>query len=548
MRSDYKIRPPDEAGGGLSKITTLIFAVAAGLSVANIYYAQPLLDAMARDFGISAAAVGLIVMLTQAGYALGLIFIVPLGDLIDRRRLIVGQGILSVLALVAVGLSTNQMLLFASLAAMGLLAVVVQVLVAFAATLARPAERGKAVGMVTSGVVIGILAARFVAGFLADLGGWRAVYLTSAILTAAMVALLLRVLPNQFSPAGGDSYAATLRSIPILFLRDPILMVRGLLALLIFATFSTFWTALVLPLSAAPFSYSHTQIGLFGLVGLVGAMAATGAGRAADRGLGQWTTGVSLALLLGSWALISMLPNSIPLLLVGVILLDLAVQAVHVTNQSVMFDRYPEASSRLVGGYMVFYSIGSAIGAISSTMAFAQAGWGAYLWLVRASAPSPCLSGVGPFGEMGAVQAVQRGIPLADLRLGRSVLSEANTIAKRIMDSKHVPPRLAFDTGTAIAVVPVFEFFVHDLDPLHGHRNCRSRTGVAVVFGEVKLQPSARDLHILRQVGFEPMFEIDRKPQEAAIEFASLCFVENAQDRNGPQETHAVGGIRVKPS
>lgn len=185
----------------------------------------------------------------------------------------------------------------------------------------------------------------------------------------------IRVLPRQSIPESTDSYIATLRSIPVLFLRDRILLVRGLLALLIFATFSTFWTALVLPLSTPPFSYSHSQIGLFGLVGMAGALAANGAGRLADRGFGPWTSGVSLALLLASWGLIALLPVSLPLLLAGVVVLDLAVQAVHVTNQSIIFERHPEAGSRLVGGYMVFYSIGSALGAITSTMAYAQAGW-----------------------------------------------------------------------------------------------------------------------------------------------------------------------------
>ena len=175
---------------GCPAATTLIFAVAAGLSVANIYYAQPLLDAMAGDFGISPAAIGLVVTLTQVGYAVGLIFIVPLGDLLDRRRLIVVQGILSAAALVAVATARTEAVLLASLVAMGMLAVVVQVLVAFAATLAAPSERGKAVGMVTSGVVIGILAARFAAGVLADLGGWPAVYSTSAVLTLAMAGAL----------------------------------------------------------------------------------------------------------------------------------------------------------------------------------------------------------------------------------------------------------------------------------------------------------------------------------------------------------------------
>lgn len=371
----HESSPQHGQDGGRPRTTTLIFAMAAGLSVANIYFAQPLLDSMARDFAIAPAAIGLVVTLTQLGYGLGLIFIVPLGDLVDRRRLVVGQGLLSVVALVAAATARTEAILFAGMAAVGLLAVVVQVLVSFAATLATPTERGKAVGMVTSGVVIGILGARFVAGVLADLGGWRAVYLTSAFLTLAMAGLLWRILPRNLSPGSTDSYTATLRSIPILFLTDRILLVRGILALLIFAAFSTFWTALVLPLSAAPFDYSHTQIGLFGLVGMAGAIAATGAGRLADRGLGQLTTGVSLTFLLASWGLIALLPLSIPALLIGVVLLDLAVQAVHVTNQSIIFDRHPQARSRLVGGYMVFYSLGSAIGAIAATIAYANGGW-----------------------------------------------------------------------------------------------------------------------------------------------------------------------------
>ncbi|KRA84366.1 MFS transporter [Altererythrobacter sp. Root672] len=392
---------------GLAKVTTLTFASAAGLSVANIYYAQPLLDSMARDFGISPSRIGLVVTLTQVGYALGLIFLVPLGDLVDRRRLVVWQGILSVAALAVVATARTEAILFAGLAAMGLLAVMVQVLVAFAATLATPAQRGKVVGMVTSGIVIGILGARFRAGLVADLGGWRAVYLTSAILTAAMVCVLLRVMPHRPSPDSADSYAATLRSIPILFLCDRVLLERGLLALLIFATFSTFWTALVLPLSAPPFSFSHTQIGLFGLVGMAGAIAATSAGRLADRGLGQRTTGLSLALLLASWGLIAMLPVSLPLVLIGVVLLDLAVQAVHVTNQSIIFARHPAARSRLVGGYMVFYSIGSAVGGITSTMAYYRAGWAGVAMLGAAFSASALLVWVGalvlPISREGAV-------------------------------------------------------------------------------------------------------------------------------------------------
>jgi predicted MFS family arabinose efflux permease len=292
-----------------------------------------------------------------------------------RRTLIVGQTFLSAIALIVVGTAHHPAVLFGGMIAVGLLAVVVQVLVAFTATLAAPSERGRSVGLVTSGIVIGILAARFVSGVIADLGGWRSVYLTSAALMLVMSVLLVRLLPRNTTGPASESYGAVLRSIPTLFLCEPFLRVRAVLALLIFASFSTLWTAMVLPLSAAPLFLSHTEIGPFGLAGLAGALAASGAGRLADRGLGQWTTGIALVLLTSSWLPIALLHVSLIALASGVILLDLSVQAVHVTNQSLIFAARPEARSRLVGGYMVFYSIGSGIGAISATTIYALLGW-----------------------------------------------------------------------------------------------------------------------------------------------------------------------------
>ncbi len=360
---------------GLSGLQTLIVAAAAGLSVANIYYAQPLLDLMAHDLGIPPATVGLIVMLTQVGYGLGLIFIVPIGDLIDRRKLIIAQGLLLGIALVIVVAAETNAMLLAGMSTVGLSAVLVQTLVAQAAALATPAQRGRVVGTVTSGIVTGILAARSFAGTIADIGGWRAVYLTSAFITLVMVVVLMSMLPRQSAKRNTETYAHALLSIPTLFLQERSLLYRGVLALLIFAAFSTFWTALVLPLSAPPFSYSHTRIGLFGLVGLAGAMAATCAGRLADGGHGRWTTGCSLAILLSSWGLIALLPVSMAMLLVGVVLTDLAVQAVHVTNLSAIVAFNHQKSGRLIGGYMVFYSVGSALGAIAATATYSRFGW-----------------------------------------------------------------------------------------------------------------------------------------------------------------------------
>lgn len=365
----------DQQTSGLSVLTLWVFAITCGISVANVYYAQPLLDTIATTFVITPAAIGIVVTLTQIGYAIGLLCLVSLGDLVDRRKLVVGQMLISVVALLIAGCAPAPEIFLGAMVVVGLMAVVVQTLVAFTATLAVPSSRGRAVGFVTSGVVTGILAARFVSGMLADLSGWRVVYLTSAAVMLLLSMVLLRILPRHVPASTSESYLAVLKSIPALFLRQPLLRSRAILALFVFASFSTLWTAMVLPLSAAPLSLSHMEIGLFGFAGLAGALAASGAGRLADRGLGQWTTGGALVLLTLSWLPTSLLPHSLAMLIIGVLLLDFAVQAVHVTNQSLIFAAYPGGHSRLVGGYMIFYSLGSAIGAIGSTSIYAAFGW-----------------------------------------------------------------------------------------------------------------------------------------------------------------------------
>ncbi|MNW43951.1 Inner membrane transport protein YnfM [compost metagenome] len=359
----------------MSRPMILLFAISCGLSVANIYYAQPLLDAIASEFAIPHSLVGLVVTITQICYAFGLLLLVPLGDLLNRRWLISGQMLLSVAALITIGLAPSSTIVFIGIAGVGLLAVVAQTLVAFAATLATSAERGRVVGLVTSGIVIGILLARSLAGVLTDFTGWRSVYLFSAGLTFLVAGALFRVLPSEKRQRESLSYLGLLRSILTLFLEEPVLRVRASLAFLIFTDFSILWTSLVLPLSAPPFSLSHTAVGAFGLAGVAGALAATRAGRLADRGMGQKTTGAALILLLASWYPISLIQHSILALIVGIVLLDLAVQAVHVTNQSMILSVRPEARSRLTGGYMMFYSFGSALGSIASTAIYEQAGW-----------------------------------------------------------------------------------------------------------------------------------------------------------------------------
>ncbi|MFE0555718.1 MFS transporter [Paenibacillus sp. NPDC058910] len=359
----------------LTRYVTLLFAIACGMSVANIYFAQPLLDELSNEFNMDYSIIGILITVTQIFYALGLLLLVPLGDLLNQRRLIIGQMAISMAALVIVGAASSSTMLFAGLALVGLLAVVTQTIVAFVATIAAPAERGRAVGMVTSGIVIGILLARTISGVLKDLAGWRSVYLVSAALMLLMVYALYKVLPNVERKVKTLPYSQLLKSVLMLFLQERLLRIRAVLAMLIFTAFSILWTPLVLPLSTSPLSLSHSAIGAFGLVGVVGALAAAKAGKLADRGYGQRTTGIALSLLLLSWLPISYTEQSLFALVIGIILLDLAVQAVHVTNQSMIFVLRPQARSRMVAGYMIFYSIGSAAGSIASTHIYAQYGW-----------------------------------------------------------------------------------------------------------------------------------------------------------------------------
>lgn len=377
------------ASRSMPRSLVALLAGASGLSVANVYYAQPLLDLLAADFGIGLAAVGGVVTATQVGCGLALVFLVPLGDRVERRGLMLRQLLGLALALLLVGLARHPVWLLAGMLAVGLLGTAMtQGLIAFAASAAPGDERGRVVGAAQGGVFVGLLLARVVAGLVADLGGWRSVYFVSA---AAMIALggvlwrWLPALPPTPSTGARLSYARLIGSMFTLLRKERVLQVRGVIALLMFASLSIFWSALVLPLSAPPHAMSHTAIGAFGLVGVLGAVGAARAGRWADRGLGQRTTGVALGLLLFAWLPLGLTPVSLWALVAGILLLDLAGQAIHVTNQSLIFSTRPEAHSRLVGCYMLFYAMGSGLGAAASTAVYATAGWRGVCWLGAAT-------------------------------------------------------------------------------------------------------------------------------------------------------------------
>jgi predicted MFS family arabinose efflux permease len=351
-------------------------SVATGLAVASNYYAQPLLHTIGQQFSISNAAAGTIVTTAQLSYAVGLMLLVPLGDMFERRSLIVLMNLLSAGGLLISAFSTSISMLILGTALTGMLSVVAQILVPFAATLAAPHERGKAVGTVMSGLLLGILLARTAAGALADVGSWRTVYWVAAILMLCMSAVLWRVLPRYQSPTT-MSYPRLLGSILRMFVEEPLFRARSLIGGLLFAAFSMLWTPLTFLLAGPPYEYSNTTIGLFGLAGAAGAYAANRFGRLADRGLGNLATRVGLLLLLGSWGLMAFGQVSVVALLAGILVQDLAIQGVHVTNTSSIYRLRPEARSRLTAGYVTCYFIGGASGSLVSSWLYAHFGWAA---------------------------------------------------------------------------------------------------------------------------------------------------------------------------
>jgi predicted MFS family arabinose efflux permease len=368
--------PSGEPPAGISTRLAVLLAIASGVAVANIYYAQPLLGQIGRDLGVGPAGLGLVTTVTQAGYFLGLILIVPLGDLVNRRLLIVAGCVIAAAALISVAVSPGpQMFLIAS-GVVGVASVVQQIINAYAAALSGPAMRGRILGIVTSGVVFGVLLARTVSGVLADVLDWRSVYVFSAILMLGLALVLARVLPPE-NTRSAVPYGRLVASVVTLTLHERVFRVRALITLLIFAGFGALWGSMALPLTTAPWHLSTTEVGLFGLVGAAGAVGAARAGALADRGRAQWVTGIALVLFAISWAPIAWLPNSLLVLIIGIVVLNLAGQAISVTNQLLIVEIDPTASSQLIGGNTVYYAIGTGGGAIAATTVYSAWGWGA---------------------------------------------------------------------------------------------------------------------------------------------------------------------------
>ncbi|GIF46485.1 putative MFS family arabinose efflux permease [Asanoa ferruginea] len=355
----------------MNRRLTLLFAVTAGVAVGNLYWAQPLLGLIAGDLGASA---GWVVTTTQLGYAVGVLLIVPLGDVRDRRTLLSGMLLCCAVALLGCALAPTIGVLLVATTALGLTTVAGPILMPLAGDLASDAHRGRVVGTVASGLLIGILGSRTVSGLLADAAGWRAVFAAAAVVTGVLAAVLHRALPS-LPPKASIGYPALIGSLPALAFRDRVVRRTLALTTLGFAVFSMFWTSLTFLLSAPPFSFSVSVIGLFGLVGLAGAVAARNAGRLHDAGRSIPATGMAWLVIALAFGTAAVAGGSVILLVVAIVLLDVAFQTTAILNQTRILATSHAARSRLNTAFVVASFTGAALGSALATTLWPSGGW-----------------------------------------------------------------------------------------------------------------------------------------------------------------------------
>ncbi len=357
----------------------LVMAAAAGVTVANIYYSQPILPAMAATFHASQGQIGWLPVLTQAGYGIGLLLLTPLGDMVDRKRLVILLELLLSVALIGITMVGNLAGLYVASFLIGVLAVSVQIIMPLSAALAAKESKGKVVGIVFTGCLTGILAARIMSGYVAEWLGWRFVYGISAGLVLAatlVVALTLPTLPSHHS----GSYGALLRSTLYQVRRFAVLRRATLLGVLVFGTFCSFWTTLTFHLSGPPFDYRSDTIGLFGVLAIAGALASSLFGRLADKRNPAKAQLLTIGLMVVSVLCVQWLPHSAAALIVATVLLDVGVQATQVTNLAQIYALDETAHSRINTVYMTTMFIGGAIGTYAGVLAWTMGGWALVSW------------------------------------------------------------------------------------------------------------------------------------------------------------------------
>jgi predicted MFS family arabinose efflux permease len=374
----------------MTRALTLLLAVTGGVAVGNLYWAQPLLEVIGRDLHVSNGAAGWLVTATQLGYALGILLIVPLGDALDRRRLIPLMLICSAVALLGCAVAPTFGTLLVAITLLGLTTVAGQIATPLAGDLAADADRGRVVGTVISGMLTGILVSRTLSGLVAGATGWRVIYVIAAVAAVVLAAVLYRTIP-ALPPKARVSYPALLASIGTVIRRERTVRWSLLLGAIQFGVFTMFWTALTFLLSAPPFSYPVSVIGLFGLFGLAGAIAAQRAGRLHDRGWSVPATGVGWVLALGSFALAALAPHSVVVLIVAILLLDVAIQSLNILNSTRLFAVAGDARSRVNTATVTANFVAGAIGSAVAGLLWSTGGWTA----VTFTGVALCLVGLG---------------------------------------------------------------------------------------------------------------------------------------------------------
>lgn len=367
----------------LSRWSIMIMALCTGLIVANIYYSQPLLVLMSDEFGVTESNAGQVTFFTQVGYALGLLFCVPLGDKLERKRQIVVMTLMSVVALVAAAKSVNITMLKITGLMIGFSSVVPQLILPLAANLSDPASRGKVIGTIMSGLLVGILLSRTLSGVVGHHYGWRAMFWIAAGISALLAVIMIATFPSS-KPNFKGTYGDLMKSLLTLIKEQPVLREASAINACCFAMFGMFWTTVVFLLSDAPFKYTSEQIGLMGLAAAAGALGAPLVGRIADKKNPRIAIGYGIIFLFLGYILFYIFQANLIGMIVGIIAIDLGLQGIHVSNQTRIYTLLPEARNRLNTVFMTTSFIGTSLGS----------GIGLWVWSF-AQWNGVCVAGIG---------------------------------------------------------------------------------------------------------------------------------------------------------
>jgi predicted MFS family arabinose efflux permease len=370
----HHAHPSENSHPVLSRTTLFVMAAATGVCVANLYYNQPLLGQIQATFGVGIREIGWIPTLTQAGYALGMFFLVPMGDMLERKKLILGFTLLSAFLLAWVALSPNFLSIAVASLALGLGTTTPQLIIPFAAHLAPANQRGRVVGTMMSGLLLGILLARTISGFIGAAFGWRVMFGLAAVVVLLVTVLLAIFIPKS-EPTFHGKYSGLIQSVGEIFRSEPVLRESSFFGAMLFGAFSAFWANLIHLMETPAFNLGARAVGLFGLLGAAAALATPWVGALTDRRDARTGSGIMIIATILSFLIFLVSAQSLIGLAIGVIVMDIGVQSGHICNQSRIFSLLPEARSRIQTAYMFCYFLGGALGSLLGTWS-----WGTFQW------------------------------------------------------------------------------------------------------------------------------------------------------------------------